>query len=678
MSASEVYSTAHVLGRHRVVLSTIRGFWYIVDRAKKTQKTESAASSMMILGLNFGHDAGVSLIKDGVFVSHWEKERHSRVRHAIGLRGRDIEDALKYFRVAISDISMVAVSTSQEVPLMLYDGVKFEFKTNKLINQARLNALVGPSRGFYARYKNDNRHEFGHYLASLETPPDQEIRIDETKFPVFIHQAETDFFALPRHSSIPMTRPQAHAIELTMTLGGARIPGIFISHHLCHAYYAYSQLGRGTALIVTFDGAPGIGAFIAGGLYLGSGGEIMPVFHHDFLFGFFYDAVGQSLGLGPVGASGKLMGLAAWGHPQYQDANLVGPPKEEHRYFGLERGGLYSKESMFKIWASRMSIPPPSLKLGECETPPQVDADIAASVQAMFTANVLFVVDAAIKIAQAAKFAYDYIVLSGGCALNCPANSAVFAKFGPNIFIPPAVNDEGISAGAALCCASWNGDRILSGAARGPADVAYKGIEYQVTPALLLDHPDLELVQTPDVTKFLASEIAHGAVVAVFEGRAEIGPRALGHRSLIASPLIAMNWKRMNTIKGREYWRPLAPVVLETEFARHFEGCPPNSYYMLFNARVRGTDLPAVTHRDGTSRVQVATAECGFIYHLLEAFREVTGTAVLLNTSFNGRGEPIIETPKQAVDAFASMQLDYLYLQGLLVKRKTANSRALS
>jgi carbamoyltransferase len=287
----------------------------------------------------------------------------------------------------------------------------------------------------------------------------------------------------------------------------------------------------------------------------------------------------------------------------------------------------------------------------------------------MFTDAVSNLVTAAGRIAEVAEFDFDTLILSGGCALNCPANSAIFRGGGKEIFIPPAVNDEGNSAGAALCCASLRGDRILAGARPSPVEVAYKGVDHRTIPRIE-DYPGVQRLAVDDAAEFLAERIAEGAIVGIFEGKAEIGPRALGHRSLIASPLDAKNWSRVNLIKEREPWRPLAPVVLDQDFHTHFDGCPDDSFYMLFNANVKTDHLPAVTHRDRTARVQVAVEECGFIYRLLLAFRALTGIGVLLNTSFNGRGEPIVETPADALKAFATMNLGYLYLQGMVLRKR--------
>jgi carbamoyltransferase len=137
--------------------------------------------------------------------------------------------------------------------------------------------------------------------------------------------------------------------------------------------------------------------------------------------------------------------------------------------------------------------------------------------------------------------------------------------------------------------------------------------------------------------------------VAFFDGRSEIGPRALGHRTVMADPRRAENWPRVNRVKTRALWRPFAPAILREHLRDYFEGGPDNSPYMLFNATAKNGALPAVTHVDGTSRVQTVTAENGAFHDVITAFHRLTGCPVVLNTSFNGPGEPIIETPAQAL-----------------------------
>jgi carbamoyltransferase len=169
----------------------------------------------------------------------------------------------------------------------------------------------------------------------------------------------------------------------------------------------------------------------------------------------------------------------------------------------------------------------------------------------------------------------------------------------------------------------------------------------------------------------LARRLAEGEIAGFYHGRAEVGPRALGHRSILASPLKNELRDRVNRVKSRELWRPLAPACTEPHFETYFSRVPPHSYFMLFNAVSKTKLLPATTHVDGTARVQIATPDCGPFYQLLLAFAEISGHPVLLNTSFNGRGEPMVETPDDAIETFLRLPLDVLYLDGILLAKPT-------
>ncbi|HYG86569.1 MAG TPA: carbamoyltransferase C-terminal domain-containing protein, partial [Azospirillum sp.] len=146
-------------------------------------------------------------------------------------------------------------------------------------------------------------------------------------------------------------------------------------------------------------------------------------------------------------------------------------------------------------------------------------------------------------------------------------------------------------------------------------------------------------------------------------------PRALGHRSLLANPGFADNWARVNHIKGRELWRPFAPAVLEEDAADWFEGAPLPSPYMLFTALVRGDRLPAITHVDGSARIQTVGAMNGEFRRVLESFRARSGLPVVMNTSLNGPGEPIVETPDEALAFLAATTADALYMGGYRIER---------
>jgi carbamoyltransferase len=235
--------------------------------------------------------------------------------------------------------------------------------------------------------------------------------------------------------------------------------------------------------------------------------------------------------------------------------------------------------------------------------------------------------------------------------------------------VPPAVHDGGLAIGAALYVnhnvfggqrtnMPWNDARLAYLGLPPKNDDISRGIE--------LAQIELCQVDCAAIMDDLALRLSQDQIVAWFEGRSEIGPRALGHRSILANPTFAENWKRVNHVKSRELWRPFAPAILAEKFSEWFEGCPPISPFMLFTAKVKRKQIPAVTHIDGTARVQTVDEHCGSFRRLLEAFYRITNVPVLMNTSFNGPGEPIVETAEQAIRFFRNSKMDALYLNGKL------------
>jgi carbamoyltransferase len=166
-----------------------------------------------------------------------------------------------------------------------------------------------------------------------------------------------------------------------------------------------------------------------------------------------------------------------------------------------------------------------------------------------------------------------------------------------------------------------------------------------------------------------AADLDANKIIAWFEDRSEIGPRALGHRSILADPRKMENWQRVNQLKKRESWRPLAPAVLEAHARDWFRGTPLPSPYMLFTGSVTREGIPAVTHIDGSARLQTVGPDCGEFFRLLNEFHALTGIPVLLNTSFNGPGEPIVETPHDAIRFLVTTDLDALYMGGRRITR---------
>ena len=302
--------------------------------------------------------------------------------------------------------------------------------------------------------------------------------------------------------------------------------------------------------------------------------------------------------------------------------------------------------------------------------------DIAASAQWVFEQSILQVTrDFAIALIETGQ-QLPRLCLGGGGALNCPANTLVnddglFAE----VLVPPACDDSGLPVGAAQAVVHdvFGVRREVQGHA-GAAS-AYRGMAYSradLERALSGVSGQVLVEDMPDPAADAGRLIAAGAIVGWFEGRSEIGPRALGHRSLLVDPRSASNWQRMNHLKRREAWRPFAPAVLKERAGDWFTGGPTSSPHMLFTAKVRNDRLPAITHVDGSARIQTVGDDAGEFRRVIEAFNAHTGVPVLLNTSFNGPGEPIVETPADAVRFLTTTSLDALYVDGVKITRMPA------
>jgi carbamoyltransferase len=260
------------------------------------------------------------------------------------------------------------------------------------------------------------------------------------------------------------------------------------------------------------------------------------------------------------------------------------------------------------------------------------------------------------------------LTLAGGVALNCVAN-AVVAEQGPfeRLWVQPAAGDSGTALGAALHVAHALGDRIspmaTAALGRGWDDADLEG---------WLVEADVAYERPADIAEAVAEVLAGNGIVAWFQGRSEYGPRALGHRSLLASPAFADNLERLNRVKGREEFRPVAPMVLADRAAEIFDGVLP-SPFMLFTHRVSpawADRIPAALHVDRTARIQtVDPADEPLVARMLEGFARRTGVPVVINTSLNTAGRPMVDDPRDALECFGSAPVDVLALGPFLVRR---------
>jgi carbamoyltransferase len=270
--------------------------------------------------------------------------------------------------------------------------------------------------------------------------------------------------------------------------------------------------------------------------------------------------------------------------------------------------------------------------------------NVAASVQNLFENKVLNVLN---DIDQES----DNLCLSGGSFLNCNANSEVVRKSKFKQFHHfPACGDDGTAVGSALYVSHH-----IFGEARynyDVQDICYTGRDYQG--------------QTPDY-EYIAKQLADGKIIGFFQGRSEFGPRALGNRSILADPRNFHNRELINhVVKNREWFRPFAPVTLEECYQDWFD-FPIPSPYMLYTAQVKQPEkIPAVTHVDGSARFQTVTEQSNeHYYNIIKAFGKLTGVPVLLNTSLNGNGQPILETEEDAREFYKSSKLDMMIVNGI-------------
>jgi carbamoyltransferase len=441
---------------------------------------------------------------------------------------------------------------------------------------------------------------------------------------------------------------------------------------MAHAASIYYLTGLDRAAILTHDGFSGGQSYHTGMFYYGDGHRIFPLAPHHLVVGAMYESAGIRLNLGLIGPAGKLMGLAPYGKPRLFDERFVG------NMYDLHAGGYRRPET---DWIGQCLSRAEALGYDlrpfrdRAQMTAAINADIAASTQKLFDATLLATVSTFDAILRRMKLGRLPLYYAGGTALNCPANSLI-AQDGrfASVHVPPWCDDSGLALGAALALYHNVLEQPLS--VRAPNETvidAYLGArieEAEIDTALRRHGEQIACEQILDWAEAAAQDIADDRVIGWFEGRSEIGPRALGHRSILADPRNAENWARVNRIKGRESWRPFAPAVLADRAEQWFAGLPLPSPHMLFTAQVKSKDIPAITHVDGSSRIQTVDESCGAFHRLLSQFDALTGVPVILNTSFNGPGEPIVETPDDALRFFLQSDLDALYLEGHRIRRR--------
>lgn len=438
----------------------------------------------------------------------------------------------------------------------------------------------------------------------------------------------------------------------------------FVDHQDAHLASAFYCSGFDEAMCISYDG---IGDGTSGKLAVGKGNkiEVKEALSISRSLGNFYSAATAYLGFRPVEDEYKVMGLASYGKNLMDFTGLLSITDDSYSF----------QEGYFRDLSSIISNDQPLFgpRLVDEFGPPRLPGepieerhiDIAYTIQNILERCIVILVNRLYK-----ETGIRNLCIAGGVGLNCSANSVIRnLAIIDNLFIQPAASDRGLPLGAALL-----GQISKVGKCTIP-DHLFLGPSYdkqQHLAALEMAGVEYEELKEPHVKA--AHLIAKGKIIGWFQGRSEYGPRALGNRSILADPRSpTMKDLINNRVKFREEFRPFAPAVLEHDASRLFKIDSP-SPYMTSTFVVRSEwrkKLPAVTHVDNTARVQtVAKNQNTHFYNLINEFKRITNVPVVLNTSFNARGEPIVETPENALATFYSVGLDALVLGDYLVTKK--------
>jgi carbamoyltransferase len=563
----------------------------------------------------FGHDASAAIVVDGQIVACAAEERFTRVKYGLNLTGNTLwpkkamQFCLDQAGVTLKDVDTVA-----------------------------------------------------HYCDFTEESVRRRFEL------VSVHLAETDAARLKRSYQrvyTGMLCQKAVAARLRDLSDNGYPPILPVPHHLAHAASAFYVSGFRESLILTLDGAGEVESSL---LAIGRGRDIKPL-ERSFLpasLGVLYQIITVFLGFHSLGDEYKVMGLASFGDPyRYRDFfdSLIRP----------ERGLRYGMHTLADRGLRERIVQ----KLGSPRSPDgkmeQHHADIAASLQEALERTVVSLLTRVRR-----EKGISRLCLAGGVALNCAMNGAI-ARSGlfEEIFVQPASGDEGCSLGAALV-ACRKAESIPEDGF--PAwEHAYLGPEFteeQMASELSSFGESLSFRREEEITRKAAQELASGKVLGWFQGRMEFGPRALGNRSILADPREPRMKDLINEkVKRREPFRPFAPAVLEERASDYFDmGMLDCSPFMLFTFPVREavkSRIPAVTHVDGTARVQTVSRKVNpLFWDLIEATGRRTGIPMVLNTSFNVRNEPIVCTPADAIRCFLSTEIDALVMGPFYIEKR--------
>ena len=566
---------------------------------------------MYTLGIScYYHDSAAALLKDGKVIAAVEEERFSRIKFDDSFPKQAIDWCLKESGISPKNLDSVA----------FYDKPILKFE--RLLD----NYIAVAPNGLYS------------FLSVI---------------PKWIHKRVWVKDEILKH------------------LKGFNGTIIFPEHHVSHAAHTFFTSPFNESAILTVDGV-GEWTTTAFGSAHDTTIELTNDIRWPHSLGLFYSAFTYFLGFKVNEGEYKLMGLSAYGKPKYYDLimkNLVdvkddGSVHLNMKYFSF----TYDKVMTNQNFSDLFGITPRK----EDSNAEQIHYDVAASAQLVLEEILLRMVKHVHK-----KTGMKNLCLGGGVALNGVVNYRIL-KEGPfeNLHIPPSPGDAGSAVGCAqylYYCHKKNKRKMEQNAEMIQNNV-YVGPSHsndEIKSFLDMNKIHHKYLETDSLLETTAQLIAEGNVVGWYQGKMEWGPRALGNRSILADPRNAeMKYTLNEKIKHRESFRPFAPCILEEHLSEYFDIDIP-SPYMLFVAPVKKPEkIPAVTHVDGTSRLQTVSKDTNPLYYdLIKEFYKITDVPVLINTSMNVRGEPIVNTPEQAYNMIIKTDMDYIVMGNYTVKK---------
>jgi carbamoyltransferase len=620
---------------------------------------------MFILGINAYHgDAAAALIKDGRIVAAVEEERFNRVKHSAGFPLKSIEYCLREAGIGIEDVEHVGVSRDPSAHLHKKVLAAAQRAAKQMVGrQSHLPERVGPTG-----------------MPSVEHAPENADRMSALPgsngngHSTGILQQVAD-----RLRNAARVRDLRVELANALNVSRSKIRATFhnIEHHRAHLASSFFVSPFERAALLSLDG---FGDFISTMWATGEGNSIKVLGQVEYphSLGIVYTATTQFLGFPHYGDEGKVMGLAPYGRPRFIETfrEIVRTEKAGQFRLNLDYF-LHATEGVDMTWndgspvIGRIYSDEYARRFGAPRHPHEElsdrDRDVAASLQLRLEEVAVHILDHLHR-----ETGLSDLGLSGGVAYNSVMNGKILLNTPfRRVFVQPAAGDSGTALG--VCYQIWN--QMLKRPRGQVMEGAYLGPQFsndEMVAELKTSDLKFDTCTDKELTARAARDIAAGAVVGWFQGRLEFGPRALGNRSIIVDPRRADMKEILNErIKKREPFRPFAPSILIEHLGEYFEQThPAPAMLMVYQIKSeRRAEIPAVTHVDGSGRLQtVSRGANSRYYQLIEDFYKLTGVPLVLNTSFN-ENEPIVCTPRDAIDCFLKTRIDVLYLGNQVVRR---------